>query len=110
MYTCDKCNENHNVSLLDINELVNNENNISDDIKSYLSKTNFQKLCKNCLSEIKQYDVLKSKYPFPNSPSQYENNVHYYIEGNYWVFTSFYHYLKGNCCKNKCRHCAYGYK
>jgi hypothetical protein len=26
------------------------------------------------------------------------------------VFTEFYHILKGYCCENGCRHCAYGFK
>lgn len=35
-------------------------------------------------------------------------NTHYYKEGPYLVFTELYHYLKGRCCGNGCRHCAYG--
>jgi hypothetical protein len=26
------------------------------------------------------------------------------------VFTEYYHILKGYCCQNRCRHCAYGLK
>jgi hypothetical protein len=35
------------------------------------------------------------------------------IDGIYlseWVFTEFYHLLRGHCCKNGCRHCVYGHK
>ncbi|MEO1009880.1 MAG: DUF5522 domain-containing protein [Bacteroidota bacterium] len=27
-----------------------------------------------------------------------------------WVFTEFYHILRGQCCQNGCRHCAYGFR
>jgi hypothetical protein len=36
-------------------------------------------------------------------------NTHYYIDGQNIVFTEIYHYLKGKCCNNGCKHCAYGY-
>ncbi|WP_306550544.1 DUF5522 domain-containing protein [Daejeonella sp.] len=37
-------------------------------------------------------------------------NIDYYIdkEGNL-VFTETYHLKRGNCCKNKCRHCPWKY-
>ena len=49
-------------------------------------------------------DNLSSKNkPFFNEA----NNLDYYYEGPYLVFTA--HYLKqgGFCCKNNCRHCPY---
>ncbi|MEO8853246.1 MAG: DUF5522 domain-containing protein [Ginsengibacter sp.] len=36
--------------------------------------------------------------------------LHYYYENGYFVFTELYHLQRGYCCKNKCRHCAYGIK
>ncbi|WP_323348868.1 DUF5522 domain-containing protein [Arcicella sp. LKC2W] len=37
-------------------------------------------------------------------------NLHYYLENRFWVFTELYHLSRGFCCKNGCRHCAYGFK
>ena len=34
----------------------------------------------------------------------------YYIENGLLVFTESYHLKRGNCCKNSCRHCPYGYE
>lgn len=34
----------------------------------------------------------------------------YYIENGLLVFTEAYHIRRGQCCKNGCRHCPYGFK
>jgi hypothetical protein len=35
--------------------------------------------------------------------------IHYYInEQGYWVFTEYYHKLRGYCCGNGCKHCPFG--
>jgi hypothetical protein len=47
---------------------------------------------------------------FPLNPKDLVQGVHYYIESGKWVFTEFYHLLRGNCCKSGCRHCVYGPK
>jgi len=33
--------------------------------------------------------------------------VHYYLEDGRVVFTEEYHFARGYCCGNKCRHCPY---
>ncbi len=38
-----------------------------------------------------------------------KENVHYYMDGGFMVFTQAYHLARGNCCGNKCRHCPYGF-
>jgi hypothetical protein len=36
--------------------------------------------------------------------------VDFYLnEQGYKVFTESYHLKRGYCCKNSCKHCAYGY-
>jgi hypothetical protein len=35
--------------------------------------------------------------------------IDYYVENGFYVFTKWHHLKRGYCCKNKCRHCAYGY-
>jgi hypothetical protein len=33
----------------------------------------------------------------------------YYLEDGKFVFKSWYHLKRGDCCRNGCRHCPYGY-
>ncbi|MBU6167938.1 MAG: hypothetical protein KGQ86_02790 [Bacteroidetes bacterium] len=47
---------------------------------------------------------------FPLKPSSLKEGIHYYVISGKWVFTEFYHLLRGHCCKNGCRHCVYGPK
>ena len=106
---CQRCSENFECSDNKIENCSCKNIELTKESKNYLSKTNYDCLCTNCLEEINNYSNLEKQYPFPNHPSKYIEGIHYYIEGNYWVFTNYYHYLKGSCCKNNCRHCAYGF-
>ncbi len=36
--------------------------------------------------------------------------IDYYIENNFYVFTKWHHLKRGYCCKSNCRHCAYGFR
>ena len=42
-------------------------------------------------------------WPIP----ELKENVHYYMEGGFMVFTEAYHLARGRCCGNACRHCPY---
>jgi len=33
--------------------------------------------------------------------------LHYYLEGERVIFTPLFHYQRGQCCGNGCRHCPY---
>lgn len=37
-------------------------------------------------------------------------DIDYYLEKSFWVFTAWHHLKRGYCCKNGCRHCPYGFK
>ncbi len=37
-------------------------------------------------------------------------NVDYYMENGFFVFTEKFHKDRGYCCKSGCRHCPYGFK
>ena len=76
--------------------------------KIFLSETTYDCLCANCISEVNTLVNSNPHRIFPNPPHLIEQ-LHYYIEDGYFVFTELYHYLKGQCCGNKCRHCAYGH-
>lgn len=36
--------------------------------------------------------------------------IDYYIENSLCVFMAWHHLKRGDCCKNGCRHCPYGFK
>ena len=38
-----------------------------------------------------------------------EGEDFYYTPEGYKCFTEKYHLKRGNCCKNNCRHCPYGF-
>lgn len=108
--TCQGCQTEFTCNTNDINNCDCNTINLHPETSAYLKKTSYDCLCKTCLENLNKYPELAKEYPFPDHPNKYVQGVHYYLDGQYWVFTHFYHYLKGQCCKNNCRHCAYGYR
>ncbi|MDZ7936497.1 MAG: DUF5522 domain-containing protein [Emticicia sp.] len=76
----------------------------------YLEKTYFSNICQSCTQSLENLLLDASKTPFPEKGMPMIENVHYYIENGFWVFTELYHLSRGHCCKNGCRHCAYGFK
>lgn len=76
--------------------------------KDFLLETNYDCLCAKCMCELNAL-VNSNPHRISPNPSHLIEQLHYYKEGGYFVFTELYHYLKGQCCGNKCRHCAYGY-
>ncbi len=107
---CKRCQQSFNCNVEKIEDCGCSDFQLSEETKTYLAKTSYDCLCSKCLEEINHFEQLKKEYPFPQHPSQYKEGIHYYIDGPYWVFTTYFHYLKGNCCKNNCRHCAYGFQ
>ena len=106
---CKRCQSKFECNTEDIANCDCTATQLAIETKEYLAKTSYDCLCSKCLEEVEAYNELKKNYPFPQHPSQYKEGIHYYMDGQYWVFTTYYHYLKGTCCKNNCRHCAYGY-
>lgn len=107
--TCGRCsatfNCNHNsIENCDCLSVV-----LDSKIQDFLKKTSYNCLCNDCLTELNDFIALEKTHPFPSSPGEYVAGVHYYIENGFWVFTEYFHYLKGRCCQNSCRHCAYGF-
>lgn len=78
--------------------------------------------CPTCLKQavIKKTDAFVSSFytsgaiknrakDLPGTDKLVEG-VDYYMEDNMFVFKAWYHLKRGYCCKNRCRHCPYGYK
>lgn len=38
-----------------------------------------------------------------------QENLHYYMEDGFMVFTEAYHLARGTCCGNACRHCPFAH-
>ena len=38
---------------------------------------------------------------------EFQEGVHYYLEGDRVIFTALFHLQRGQCCQNYCRHCPY---
>jgi len=37
-------------------------------------------------------------------------DIDFYVENGYYVFTASYLLIRGYCCQSGCRHCPYGFK
>lgn len=108
--SCSRCQNNFECRAADINNCHCSKVNLTTQAKEFLLKTNYDCLCNSCLNEINNLVTISNKYSFPISPNQLIEGIHYYKENNFWVFTELYHIIRGSCCKNNCRHCAYGFK
>lgn len=106
---CGKCNTRFICKVGDIENCQCNTVKLSDESIEFLSTTNFDCLCKDCLLQVNQDVKVAGNYRFPTQKEMYIEGLHFYKEGEYWVFTPLYHLLRGYCCKNNCRHCVYGY-
>jgi len=106
---CPKCNSAFTCKTGDIGNCQCFTVKLTDDAKTFLSKTSFDCLCGNCLKKINLDIETAKKYQFPTHSVMFVEGLHYYKEDNLWVFTELYHTLRGHCCGNGCRHCVYGF-
>jgi len=83
---------------------------LSAETHTFLDKTDFDCLCVSCLGKFNEMQSKSFGFEFPNKREQMIEGLHYYLENGFWVFTEFYHFLRGNCCQSGCRHCVYGFK
>ncbi len=54
-------------------------------------------------SEQTETQLETKEWPIP----VLKENVHYYMDDGFMVFTEAYHLARGSCCGNLCRHCPY---
>jgi len=83
---------------------------LSPETQLFLDGTNFDCLCAACLQDFNLMQSKSAVFAFPKQREEMIENLHYYIENGYWVFTEFYHFLRGQCCQSGCRHCVYGFQ
>ena len=82
---------------------------LNKETQEFIDKTNYNCLCAKCLATISEMVHLTGSHVFPKRREMLVEGLHYYKENGFWVFTEFYHLLRGRCCQNGCRHCAYGF-
>jgi len=107
---CPKCKNSFTCKVGDIANCQCNTVQLSAAASLFLSNTNFDCLCKDCLVKINNDVKLAKSYNFPTQKEMFIEGLHYYKDGPYWVFTELYHLLRGYCCESGCRHCVYGFK
>jgi len=50
------------------------------------------------------------KLPSMSDKKDFIQGIHYYLEGERVIFTALFHFQRGQCCGNGCRHCPYAPK
>lgn len=105
---CQRCQTSFDCRMNDITNCQCNSIVISEAGNDFLKKTKYDCLCKNCLSDINQLTEMAKNQVFPMHSGDLEEGLHFYMENGFFVFTEFFHLLRGNCCGSSCRHCAYG--
>ena len=104
---CKRCGITFNCNTINIIACQCKAVSISQQTKNYLSTTNYNCLCVKCLTQVDEL-VISNSNRIPPNPNDFIEGKHFYKENGYFVFTELYHFLKGTCCGNSCRHCAYG--
>jgi len=105
---CQRCKNEFTCNSKDIKNCDCNKVELSSELKYFLSKTEYDCLCQNCLTELGPIVSESEKERFPIKRENYIEGKHYYMEKNLFVYTEYFHIVKGECCRNNCRHCAYG--
>ncbi len=109
MKNCPRCGSSFECRPENIDQCQCREVQLSAPTLAYLAQTEYDCLCKKCLEELNRLVALAQRHQFPKPGEPMVEGLHYYTENGMWVFTEFYHLMRGYCCKSGCRHCAYGY-
>jgi len=108
---CTKCGN--------INKCTANENCWCAQYPSILTpKDKVTCFCSNCLKELiieKSLKLIENKDYITIAklglPSHLIEDLDYYINSSGdFVFTSWYHLRRGECCGNECKHCPFHHK
>ncbi|TDE14659.1 cysteine-rich CWC family protein [Dyadobacter psychrotolerans] len=106
---CGRCRHLFQCQSDDIENCQCNKVKLTDETVAFLGKTYFDCLCQACLLHLNAQTSAVKDLTFPTRSDMFVEGVHFYKEGNNWVFTELYHMLRGHCCGNSCRHCVYGF-
>jgi hypothetical protein len=106
---CERCASAFECKVGSVNNCQCSTVRLSEGMRDFLAQAHFDCLCKNCLTELNEKIKSLDGKTFPVS-NALEVDFHYYMEGQYLVFTENYHILRGHCCQSGCRHCPYGFE
>lgn len=104
---CPNCNDSFVCRKDDITKCQCYAVSLSDQARELLARSSRACLCRSCLEKIESEISTVPKPSTQREKPVLVENIHYYMEGKYFVFTELYHRQRGYCCKNNCRHCAY---
>lgn len=107
---CTHCKTSITCNVEDIAKCDCSKVEVSNNTKNFLKSTYHKCLCNTCLEKINILVERSKQGDFPKRRSEMVEGIHYYMENEYFIFTEYYHLLKGQCCQNGCRHCVYGFK
>ncbi|GGX58590.1 DUF5522 domain-containing protein [Saccharospirillum salsuginis] len=75
---------------------------------SCLAKTLRQRIRETC-DTLDRTACLALARPYRDRKPLIEH-LDYYLEDGNWVFTEWFHWKRGQCCGNACRHCPYSHE
>ena len=107
---CPRCKNAFSCHSEDISNCDCSKLKLSNETRSFLVNTFYDCLCTECLEKLDQLVAQEKLYPFPGRGGDLIEDLHYYKEGEYRVFTEFYLISRGHCCRSGCRHCPYGFQ
>ncbi|NJN35088.1 MAG: cysteine-rich CWC family protein [Saprospiraceae bacterium] len=105
---CERCGTHFECKLGNITNCQCSIVQTTEATRLFLEKTDFDCLCRTCLAAINEKITALEGQTMPKSGELIEQ-IHYYMEGSYFVFTDTFHILRGYCCRSRCRHCPYGF-
>jgi Family of unknown function (DUF5522)/Cysteine-rich CWC len=103
---CGRCGEKISCNAAENTPCACNQIQLLPDTLAFLKKTTYDCLCNQCL--LYHNELVQKAITSPTAPLL--ENVHYYIENDFFVFTDLFLCQRGYCCKNGCRHCVFGFK
>ena len=106
---CSKCKSNFKCEKENIDQCHCFNFNFTNKTKKIIREFYNDCLCNNCLNKFKQFENLEKKQIYLNKKIEFKEGIHYNIENSLWVFSEYYHYLRGSCCQNNCKECIYLY-
>ncbi len=107
---CQKCKKTFNCNRDNIAICECFSLTINIDTQHFLAANFKDCLCNYCLIHYEKLILSSQGLIFPKASCDLIQDVHYYMEDGFLVFTELYHFLRGHCCKSGCRHCVYGFE
>lgn len=104
---CPRCSSTMTCRRDEIRSCDCNKIELSKDTLTFLASTEWVCLCNDCLQYFENLVVSCRLLAPVTSSTTVREGIHYKISGGLWVFTDTYHYLRGYCCRSRCKHCVY---